>query len=394
MIKTEELSKSFKLYKKPSDRLKEIILRRPFHSRHQVLNNISFTLNKGEALGILGRNGAGKSTLLKILTGVLEASDGSVVTDGKITGLLELGTGFDFNLTGMQNIHTNGLLIGMNPADIEDKLESIIEFSELGSYIHEPIRTYSSGMVMRLAFAISIHSEPDVFIVDEALSVGDAKFQQKCMRKITEFRQNGGSLIFVSHDLNAVKVVCDRALVLEKGELIVDSDPDTAVNTYNRLLGPDDDIAIEQEELTQDYGSKEASIEQAELIGTDSKSNIVSSGEQSSIVLKLLAQKALDNLTIGMMVRDRFGQDIFGTNTFHLAEQFSLAANEVTSAKFSFPMNLAPGKYTITLALHEGSSHAQNCYHWWDNAIEFEVAGIQGPLFVGLCNLSPKFEIQ
>lgn len=236
MIVVDQLSKRFRLYRKPADRLKEMLLRRTCHRTHTALDGISFEVPAGQTLGILGRNGAGKSTLLKILTGVLKADAGSFEINGRITGLLELGTGFDFELSGEQNIITNGLLLGMSREEITQRHDDIVRFSELGEFIREPLRTYSSGMVMRLAFSIAIHAEPACLVVDEALSVGDAHFQQKCMRRIREFRQRGGAIIFVSHDLNAVKMLCDRAIVLEGGKNVFEGEPEAAVNYYNRIM--------------------------------------------------------------------------------------------------------------------------------------------------------------
>lgn len=394
MIVVNQLSKSFKLYKKPSDRLKELLLRRPYHNRHTVLHDVNFSVADGEALAILGRNGAGKSTLLKLLTGVLVPDAGQIELSGKLTGLLELGTGFDFNLTGLQNIRTNGLLIGMTPEEVEQKTEQIIEFSELGHYIHEPIRTYSSGMVMRLAFSISIHAEPEIFLIDEALSVGDGHFQQKCMRRIRQFRANGGSIVFVSHDLNAVKMLCDRAIVLDKGHVVANDEPEAAVNVYNQLLGADDDMEEGSVRIEEGYGSYEATLEQATLTGIDSQSHIITSGEDAELSVRISANQDLPSVTLGMMIRDRFGQDIFGTNTHHLNAPIQLNAGEEKLCTFTLPMRIAPGKYTITLALHEGMDHTRHCYHWWDNAISFEIAGIRGPQFGGVCNLTPVFKEQ
>lgn len=394
MIKVSGLSKSFKLYKKPSDRLKELLFRKPFHKRHTVLHDINFTVEDGETLAILGRNGAGKSTLLKILTGVLGADVGQIELSGKITGLLELGTGFDFNLTGIQNIKTNGLLIGMTPDEVESNAASIIQFSELGNYINEPLRTYSSGMVMRLAFSISIHANPEIFLIDEALSVGDGHFQQKCMRKIREFRAAGGSIVFVSHDLNAVKMLCDRAIVLDGGHVVANDEPEAAVNIYNRLLG-EFELADEPVlEKSQGYGSFEAKIIDVNFAGLDSSAHIVSSGENCKLEVTIKAFRDLADVTLGVMIRDRFGQDIYGTNT-HLQERtMSLTASEELVLCFSIPMHLSAGKYTIGLALHEGIDHTVNCYHWWDSAVVFEIAGVKGLTFAGVCNLQPQLEIR
>jgi len=241
MITARALTKRFRLYRKPSDRLREMVLRRTFHRTHTALDEVSFAVESGRIMGVLGRNGAGKSTLLKILVGVLRADGGDFQVDGRIAGLLELGTGFDFELSGERNIVTNGLLLGMTPREIEARRDAIASFSELGEFIGEPLRTYSSGMVMRLAFSIAIHAEPACLVVDEALSVGDAHFQQKCMRRIRDFRRRGGSILFVSHDLNAVKMLCDEVMVLENGRGVFRGDPEDAVNCYNRIVAEEDD---------------------------------------------------------------------------------------------------------------------------------------------------------
>ncbi len=226
MIRINNLCKVFRLYHAPKDRLKEIILRRRYSREFTALKGVSFEVEEGETLGIVGENGAGKSTLLKILTGVLHPSKGEVHVDGHITGLLELGTGFNPEFTGLKNIYFNGLLLGMNKEEVDQKRQRIIDFAELGDFIDDPIKTYSSGMMMRLAFSIAIHAEPKAFVVDEALSVGDAYFSHKCMKRMKEFRERGGSIVFVSHELNAVKVLCDRALLLSHGEVVERGDPE------------------------------------------------------------------------------------------------------------------------------------------------------------------------
>lgn len=388
MLQVENVSKEFKLYTRPWHRLKELALRRSYHRRHKALDGISFSVASGETLGILGRNGAGKSTLLKILNGVLLPDSGAIQIGGRVTGLLELGTGFDPNLSGAQNIVSNGLLLGMSRQQIEERREAIISFSELGQFIDEPIRTYSSGMAMRLAFSIAIHADPEIFLIDEALSVGDGHFQQKCMRRIKEFRAKGGSIIFVSHDLNAVKMICDRAIVLSEGRVVADAPPEDAVNLYNQLLAGDDDEYADRLASTEGYGTGDAIFEGISLTGEGSGTSILASGDTANLDLNVLAVRDIEDLAIGLMIRDRFGQDLFGTNSHYLGVPIRMRAGERKRFRYYFPMRLAPGKYTLTLALHQGADHTVSCYHWRDNAVSFEVAGIRGTFFGGVCDLS------
>lgn len=393
MITVRDLSKRFKLYRKPADRLLESLLRRPRHHVHHALSDVSFAVAPGETLGILGRNGAGKSTLLKILMGVLLPDRGEIHIDGKITGLLELGTGFDFALSGLDNIERNGILLGMSRREIAQRRADIIEFSELGDYIAEPLRTYSSGMAMRLAFSVAIHADPTCFLVDEALSVGDAHFQQKCVRRIQDFRGAGGSLIFVSHDLNAVKVLCDRALVLDEGRVVMSGSPDAAVNLYNKMIADLDEEPRSFEHApaaSGGYGSRDVEIVSARLVGVDSGSETVSAGESTRLHFRIRANRSVPDFTLGILIRDRFGQDVFGTNSWYMKNPLGLAAGEEMEAEFRLDMNLGPGKYTVTAALHSRESHVQDCYHWCDNLIRFDVAGVRGPLFYGVARLTPE----
>jgi lipopolysaccharide transport system ATP-binding protein len=390
MIEVNDLEKTFKLYHRPADRLREIVMRRPYHTPYVALHGISLQVGRGESLGIIGRNGAGKSTLLKILNNVLLPDSGTIVNHGRVTGLLELGTGFDPSVNGLQNIVTNGLLLGMTEREIAQRQDDIIEFAELGEFIHEPLRTYSSGMTMRLAFAIAIHADPETFLIDEALSVGDGRFQQKCMRRIREFSEQGGSIIFVSHDLNAVKMVCDRVIVLDQGTIAIEGEPEKAVNHYNQLLAAeqkDDELSFSTD---NGYGTYEAKIIRAEATGEASGGEIVTSGENLMLRMTVEAKNAVADLTMGLMIRDRFGQDIFGTNTHFMDYPIAINAGEQRDISLCIPMLLAPGKYTITLALHDGADHTSECYHWWDNALHFDVSGIRGHHFSGICNLSPS----
>ena len=270
MIKVNNITKEFKLYHNPADRLKEIVFRKTLHRTFRALKEVSFEVQEGESLGIVGQNGAGKSTLLKILTGVLFPDSGAIHVDGRITGLLELGTGFNSEFTGIQNIYLNGTLLGMSKEEINEKLDTIVGFSELGDFIQEPIKTYSSGMVMRLAFSTAIHAAPKAFVVDEALSVGDTYFQQKCMRKIKEFKDDGGSIIFVSHDMNAVKILCDKAVLLDHGSTVEEGEPDKVINTYNFLMakkGKGEEIRLQDNSgAEKSYGNLKVEIIDAKML--------------------------------------------------------------------------------------------------------------------------------
>jgi lipopolysaccharide transport system ATP-binding protein len=394
MISARNLRKGFRLYKNPAHRLMEAITGQTLHTPYQALDSVSFALESGETLGIIGRNGAGKSTLLKLLSGVLLPDSGQLTIPGKVTGLLELGTGFDASMSGQHNILTNGLLLGMSEADIEKQRQHIIDFAELGQFIDEPLRTYSSGMTMRLAFSIAIHAHPSTFLIDEALSVGDGHFQQKCMRRIREFRASGGSIIFVSHDLNAVKMLCDRVLVLDGGKVVADEAPEHAINVYNRLLAGESagDLALAGSSSDFGYGDGKVCFTGVEAVGADSGARTVTSGEDLLVTLDIAALESVQALTAGFLIRDRFGQDIFGSNTHLMGLSKSLAAGERSTLQLRVPMHLHPGKYTLTLSLHDGADHTERCFQWWDNAVRFEVSGIRGAPFIGVCNLRPGVE--
>ncbi len=398
MIRVVDLWKVFKLYRSPADRLKEILFRRTYHRNFEALKGVSFEVADGEVLGIIGPNGAGKSTLLKILTGVLLPDRGEIAVSGRITGLLELGTGFNAEMTGLENIFLNGTLLGMTREEIEEKIEEIMAFSELGEFVYEPLKTYSSGMIMRLAFAIAIHADPSCFVVDEALAVGDAYFQQKCLHRIKAFKEAGGTIVFVSHDLNAVKLLCDRALLLDQGTVVEEGEPEKVINLYNFLLakrsrGEEVEISHYSAERC-DYGDYTARIEAVRLLDPrgEQRTHLVS-GEPIILEVEISAQQPLADLTLGFLFRDRFGQDIFGTNTFHLGVPLGLRAHERKRIQFLFDhFDLGPGLYTLTVALHQGETHLQRCFHWVDRALKFEVLP-SSPRFIGLVRLRPQVRL-
>ncbi len=402
MIRVDHVSKYYRIYLRHSDRLRELIFRRKLHEEKLAIQDISINLEAGQVLGVIGRNGAGKSTLLKLVMGVILPDQGSVTLSGRVTGLLELGTGFNPELTGYDNIAFNAALLGMTQAEVAQQRQAIVDFSELGDVIHHPVRTYSSGMTMRLAFSIAIHANPKCLVVDEALSVGDAHFQQKCMKRIKEFRAGGGAILFVSHDMNAVKVLCDTAMVLEEGKTVFSGTPEEAVNYYYRLIADLDEVApslqhqqpqapvANDTEIARGYGSGVVSIRGAKVTGQISGSQIFASGEVADFVFDLAATRAMQSVTLGFLIRDRLGQDIYGTNTYFLGYPLSFEAGERISFSIRMAMNLGPGLYTLTAALHDKDNHLTDCYHWCDNLLQFEVAGYSGPHFDGLCRLEPS----
>ena len=400
MIKVDHITKEFKLYHNPADRLKEIVFRRTLHRKFFALKDVSFEVEEGQSLGVVGQNGAGKSTLLKILTGVLLPDSGRIQVGGRITGILELGTGFNAEFTGIQNIFLNGTLLGVSKKEINERLDAIIGFSELGAFIHEPIKVYSSGMVMRLAFSVAIHADPKAFVVDEALSVGDAYFQQKCMRKIKEFKNNGGSIIFVSHDMNAVKILCDKALLLDQGSKIEEGTPDKVINTYNFLLakkGKGEEIHLsESADAKKSYGNLKVEIIDAKMLNKDDQdTGVFVSGEKCTVEIALKANETVEDITVGILIRDRFGQDIFGTNTYHLKSPISLKSGERCVVRYVMDeFNIGFGKYTLSPAVHRDDTHVDECYQWVDVIKTFEVIEGNDFRFIGFSRLKPQVQLE
>ena len=393
VLEVKNISKVYKIYKSNFDRLKEIFLKRSYHKEFVANDNISFDLYDQETLGIIGVNGAGKSTILKIIAGVIEPTKGEVVKHGRVTALLELGTGFNQEMTGYENIFLNGILIGMKRAEIEEKIDAIIEFSELGDYIYEPLKSYSSGMVMRLAFSIAIFSEPQILIVDEALSVGDAHFAAKCTKALAEKKEKSMSIIYVSHDLNSLKLLCDRVILLNKGKIIQEGDPEEVINSYNFLISQLNEkskkMVIESNKPSS-YGTFEIEIVDVKIQGEKSKTDIISSGEKAKIDIQIKSNKDLSNMTIGIIIRDKFGQDIFGTNSYYHDVEIDFQKGNNYLCTFLMPLNIGVGKYSVTVAVHSNESHLDHCSHWVDHACNFEVAGIKGKRFIGICRLDPK----
>lgn len=276
MIKVDNLTKMYKLYNKPSDRLKEAlnVRRKSYHSEFYALKNVNFAIKRGETVGIVGKNGSGKSTLLKMLTGVATPTEGNIEVNGKISALLELGSGFNGEYSGAENIYHNGAIMGISREEMATRYDDIVKFADIGEYINQPVKTYSSGMFVRLAFAVAINVNPDILIIDEALAVGDTRFQLKCMDKFLEFKKKGIAIIFVSHDINAIKRFCDRTLWINNGELVDDGNTDIVTDKYLdylRMLDVEsgvvheDDKSEEGGDVSPDKISDDEAVDIAEI---------------------------------------------------------------------------------------------------------------------------------
>ena len=411
MIRVQGVSKKFKIYATPADRLKEKLLRRPCHHEYAALSDISFEVQPGETLGIIGENGAGKSTLLKILSGVLLPDTGSVEVTGKVTGLLELGTGFNPELTGLQNIFMNGTFLGMTHDEIESKKDTIIEFAELGDFINEPIKTYSSGMLMRLGFAVAIHADPECFLVDEALSVGDAYFQQKCMRKIQEFKEQGGSIIFVSHDMNAVLTLCDHAILLNQGTLVSYGIPSSIANLYlgmvcKRQHKGEKEVKILKSEMIQENDNNicittgEIDVIKIEILDTNkSPVSHIHSRDSFSISLTFKSNRDIEEPIFGILITNRYGVSIYGINSYLLEKKLnSLFSGEKYTINYYFEdIQLSPDEYLITLAI-DNKGYSINSFDEYlvrlnNIAILKILRNDDSPLYEGFVELSSRIEL-
>lgn len=396
VLEVKNITKIYKIYKSNLDRLKEIFTKKIYYKKFIANDDISFDLHEGETLGIIGMNGAGKSTILKQIVGVVVPTSGEIIRHGRVTALLELGTGFNDELSGYENIFMNGTLIGMSYEECKKNAQNIIDFSELGEYIDEPVKTYSSGMKMRLAFSIAIYSEPKILIVDEALAVGDAHFSAKCTQALKERKEKNMSIIYVSHDLNSLKLLCDTLILLDKGKIVERGNPEHVMNRYYLFLSQlgDDNNPLDAEKSFSKgagYGNLKAKIKKVTLRGKLSKTNTIESGEKVIIEILVESFQKLDNVTVGIHIRDKFGQDIFGTNTYYqkIPIQFDITYYRI---QYEMVMNIGLGCYSIGASLHEGKYHTEGCYHWLDFAEEFEVAGIKGKQFIGMCRLEPTIE--
>lgn len=404
-ISVNNVSKMYKLYDNPMDRLKESLglSRKKKYKEHYALNDVSFQVHKGETVGIIGTNGSGKSTILKIITGVLNPTQGQVVVDGRISALLELGAGFNGEYSGIENVYLNGTMIGFSREEIDAKLQDILDFADIGDFVNQPVKTYSSGMFVRLAFAVAINIEPEILIVDEALSVGDVFFQAKCYRKFEEFKEMGKTILFVSHDLSSIGKYCDRVVLLNKGKKLAEGDAKEMVNLYRRVLvnqyeepeeaakeetqdavvEPDDMVTEGEKETVKkpgvvrrkegdqmksklnlnpevlEYGSKLAEIEDF-AIRDDSGmiTNVIEKGQEFSVDMKIRFQEDISEPIFAFTLKDLKGTEITGTNTMYENTPMKpQKKGDVRYVTFTQKMPLEAGEYMLCLGCtgyHQG----------------------------------------
>jgi len=403
MIRTEKLGKKYKQYPGNRQRFAEWIAggRKCFHTPFWALRDINITILKGESVGIIGQNGAGKSTLLKILTGTTKPTEGVVEIHGRVAALLELGLGFHPEFSGRENAKIARKMMGMGNNEIAELLPEIESFSELGDYIDQPLRVYSTGMQMRLAFSTATVICPDILIIDEALSVGDAYFQHKCIQKIRYFKEKGATLLFVSHDAGAVKSLCDRAVLLHKGNVIRDDAPDIVLDYYNGLIAKkQSDEEIKQIEtsfgkMETRSGSGKVKIERVEIFDErDVSKRAFCVGDHAKIRCHIRFNSTMVCPTVGILIRDRLGNDVFGTNTYHLETQkLKFQKGDKAIVEFKLQLNLGYAHYSLTVGVHSKDSHLVDNYDWWDQCLVFQIIPNNSFKFRGLVSLPVDVQI-
>ena len=401
-LEVKNITKEYKLYNSEKDRLKESfsIFKKSYHRNFFALNDVSFSINKGEKVGIIGANGAGKSTLLKIITEVLKPTSGEIIADGRIAALLELGAGFNQDYTGIENIRLNGTLMGYTEDEIAEKTKKIIEFADIGEFIDQPVKTYSSGMFVRLAFATQIFSEPDILIVDEALSVGDIRFQQKCYRAMESLMKDK-TVVLVTHDTAAVTKFCKRVIWINKGQKVYDGEVAEGLKQYQEFLinqsieesekdnkgdfvENDDVVSIESKSddslfvpdivVKSFKGNGQAKIYQCGLFNEDEQ--LIENIEPGTKVIAIVRTEFFEKANcpiIGLAIRDRLGNDIIGINSQTLGVELPPAHGK-QEYRLSFVMpELNDGEYTVTIAIANGyqNDHVQMC--WADDALVYRI---------------------
>lgn len=405
-ITVKDLKKVYKLYDKPSDRFKEAFgLTRKKAKEHYALNGVSLEIFQGETVGIIGTNGSGKSTILKIITGVLSPTSGEVNVSGRISALLELGAGFNMEYNGIENVYLNGTMMGFSQKEIDAKLPEILKFADIGDYVYQPVKTYSSGMFVRLAFAVAINIEPEILIVDEALSVGDVFFQAKCYHKFEEFKKMGKTIVFVSHDLSSISKYCDRVYLLNQGNLLGEGSPKEMIDAFKRVLvgqyeihdKEDMDIHIPENVLNPElleYGTKQA--EMTEFYITDDKgmkTTAVIKGTEFTIHVKVAFRDRIVAPIFAFSFKNIKGTEITGTNSM-IEKAFlePVEAGVVKEVTFKQNMSLQGGEYLLSLGVtgYEGSEF--QVYHRLYDVLNVTVVSDKDT--VGFYDMNSKVEVK
>jgi len=402
LLSIQNIGKSYRAYRSESRRFASWFgLPVKPSEEHWVLRHMSFEVYSGEAVGVVGQNGAGKSTLLKMIAGTLKPTEGKIQINGRIAAILELGMGFNPELTGRQNaIHALGIM-GFNAEEIHQIIPKIEEFSEIGEYFDEPVRTYSSGMQMRVAFSVATAYRPEILIVDEALSVGDTYFQHKSFSRIREFQEQGTTLLIVSHDRSAIQSLCNRAILLENGAVIKDGNPEEVFDFYNAIIAEKENSTVEVKKLDNNKvqtssGTGEAKVEEIALYNLKNEVvEVVGVGESVELRVKAKVYQSVESLVFGYGIKDRLGQLMYGTNTWHTEQVINQPKSDSEYIfKIAFPINLGVGSYSIQTALVDRDTHLTNNYEWVDLALVFNVINIDKVQFVGCLWNEPSISIE
>lgn len=405
-ISVKGLKKMYRLYNKPSDRLLDAFgLKKHNYKEHYALNGVDIDIKKGETIGIIGTNGSGKSTMLKIITGVLNPTEGSVSVNGRISALLELGAGFNMEYNGLENVYLNGTMMGFSRKEIDRRLDDILAFADIGDYIYQPVKTYSSGMFVRLAFAVAINIDPEILIVDEALSVGDVFFQSKCYHKFEEFKAAGKTILFVSHDLSSIAKYCDRVVVLNKGDKLAEGGPKEMIDLYKQVLvgqfahekDPEykDILEDKMSESTDmlEYGSEDARI--TEYFVTDSKglkTNALIKGSEFTIHMHVKFARDVKQPIFAFTIKDVKGTEITGTNTmFEKAFLDDAKAGEEFDITFTQNIDLQGGQYLLSFGVTGYKLDDFTVYHRLYDALDITV--ISDKNTVGFFDTNSKINI-
>jgi len=417
VIKVKNLTKIYHLYDKPQDRLKEALnpFKKSYHHDFFAMNDVSLEIKKGETVGIVGKNGAGKSTLLKMITGVLTPTSGSIETTGTIASLLELGAGFNPDMTGLENIYLNGTLMGFSKEEMATRIDAILEFADIGEFIHQPVRMYSSGMFARLAFSVSIAVEPDILIVDEALSVGDMAFQMKCFKKFQDFQAQGRTILFVTHALDTVIRYCNRGIVIDEGHKVFDGSSKGAVDAFKKVLSgnfyetekneeiintelPDEQTYLKEffdrhVELDTYGNGKATIIDYGILDQNDKPSAILDYNSEFKIVMKVKFLENIEDPIFAFTLKDSKGLEITGTNSMMKHIMTGTYENgQIGTVTFSQKANLQLGKYALSLGCVAINETGVEVYSRIYDAILFEVIGSEQ--MVGFFDLGSEIFIE